>query len=73
MKQILGHLDRFYFITTPQSCPSAVPTSPLSFPNYATFGNNDRWIAIQNYQNEDLEQHDPTLEIFPHAFLPCDK
>jgi hypothetical protein len=22
------------------------------FPNYATFGNNDRWIAIQNYQEE---------------------
>jgi hypothetical protein len=25
----------------------------LIFPNYATFGNNDRWIAIQDYQNED--------------------
>ena len=27
--------------------------SPLVFPNYATHGNNDRWIAIQNYQDED--------------------
>ena len=27
--------------------------SPLIFPNYATNGNNDRWIAIQNYQEED--------------------
>jgi hypothetical protein len=27
--------------------------TPLSFPNYATLGNNDRWIAIQDYQNED--------------------
>jgi hypothetical protein len=27
--------------------------SPLRFPNYATNGNNDRWIAIQNYQDED--------------------
>jgi hypothetical protein len=27
--------------------------SPLKFPNYATNGNNDRWIAIQNYQDED--------------------
>ncbi len=26
--------------------------SPLQFPNYATNGNNDRWIAIQDYQNE---------------------
>jgi hypothetical protein len=27
--------------------------SPFSFPNYATFGNNDRWIAIQKYEDED--------------------
>jgi hypothetical protein len=27
--------------------------SPLRFPNYAIDGNNDRWIAIQNYQDED--------------------
>jgi hypothetical protein len=26
---------------------------PLTFPNYATLGNNDRWISIQDYQNED--------------------
>jgi hypothetical protein len=26
--------------------------TPLIFPNYATYGNNDRWIAIQDYQNE---------------------
>jgi hypothetical protein len=27
--------------------------TPLIFPNYATFGNNDRWIAIKDYQNEE--------------------
>jgi hypothetical protein len=27
--------------------------SPMEFPNYATHGNNDRWIAIQNYREED--------------------
>jgi hypothetical protein len=27
--------------------------SPLIFPDYANLGNNDRWIAIQNYQDED--------------------
>jgi hypothetical protein len=27
--------------------------SPFIFPNYASFGNNDRWIAIQDYQNEE--------------------
>ena len=26
---------------------------PLHFPNYASGGNNDRWIAIQNFQDED--------------------
>ncbi len=29
--------------------------TPLDFPNYATFGNNDKWIAIQNYQDENWE------------------
>lgn len=27
--------------------------SPLIFPNYATHGNNDHWISIQDYQHED--------------------
>jgi len=26
--------------------------SPFAFPCYASFGNNDRWIAIQDYQTE---------------------
>lgn len=26
--------------------------SPLIFPDYANLGNNDRWISIQNYQDE---------------------
>jgi len=26
--------------------------NPMTFPNYATMGNNDRWIAIQDYQHE---------------------
>jgi hypothetical protein len=26
--------------------------SPLQFPDYANLGNNDRWIAIQDYQSE---------------------
>ena len=27
--------------------------SPCNYPDYANFGNNDRWIAIQNYQDEE--------------------
>jgi hypothetical protein len=26
--------------------------TPFVFPDYANFGNNDRWIAIQDYQTE---------------------
>ena len=53
IKQILGHLidstsNNIHRIVHLQYQPN-----PLIFPNYATFGNNDRWILIQNYQNED--------------------
>jgi len=29
--------------------------SPISYPDYANLGNNDRWISIQNYQEEDWD------------------
>jgi len=29
--------------------------SPLIYPDYANLGNNDRWIAIQNYQEEEWQ------------------
>lgn len=53
IKQIVGHMidsasNNIHRIIHLQNQPG-----PLIFPNYATFGNNDRWIAIQNYQNED--------------------
>jgi hypothetical protein len=53
IKQILGHLvdsasNNVHRIVHLQNQPG-----PLIFPNYATFGNNDKWIAIQDYQNED--------------------
>jgi hypothetical protein len=34
--------------------------SPVNYPDYANLGNNDRWIAIQNYQEEDWK------ELVPH-------
>jgi hypothetical protein len=53
IKQILGHMidstsNNIHRIVHLQN-----QQSPLIFPNYATFGNNDRWIAIQDYQNEE--------------------
>lgn len=53
IKQILGHLidsssNNIHRIVHLQNQPG-----PLIFPNYASLGNNDRWIAIQDYQNEE--------------------
>ena len=52
VKQILGHLVDSASNNTHRVIHLQYQSSPLTFPNYATFGNNDRWIAIQNYQNE---------------------
>jgi hypothetical protein len=53
IKQILGHLIDSITNNTHRVIHLQYQKSPFSFPNYATFGNNDRWIAIQNYQHED--------------------
>jgi len=52
IKQILGHLIDSASNNTHRVVHLQYKASPLVFPNYATFGNNDRWIAIQDYQNE---------------------
>lgn len=53
VKQILGHLIDSTSNNTHRVVHLQYQPSPFAFPNYATFGNNDRWIAIQNYQEED--------------------
>jgi hypothetical protein len=53
IKQILGHLIDSASNNIHRVVHLQYQKSPFDFPNYATFGNNDRWIAIQNYQNED--------------------
>ena len=53
IKQILGHLIDSTSNNTHRIVHLQYQTSPFHFPNYATSGNNDRWIAIQGYQNED--------------------
>ncbi|HPR30493.1 MAG TPA: hypothetical protein PLK12_00295 [Prolixibacteraceae bacterium] len=60
IKQILGHMVDSASNNIHRIVHLQYQDSPLRFPNYATNGNNDRWIAIQNYQNEnwsDLIQH----------------
>ena len=53
IKQILGHTIDSTSNNIHRIVHLQYQQSPLVFPNYATFGNNDRWIAIQDYQNED--------------------
>ena len=53
IKQILGHTVDSTSNNIHRIIHLQYQQSPLIFPNYATFGNNDRWIAIQDYQNED--------------------
>lgn len=60
IKQILGHMVDSVSNNTHRIIHLQYQDSPFRFPNYATNGNNDRWIAIQDYQNENwiyLIQH----------------
>jgi hypothetical protein len=53
VKQILGHLIDSTSNNTHRVVHLQYQQSPFAFPNYATMGNNDRWIAIQDYKNEE--------------------
>ncbi|WP_163325335.1 DinB family protein [Draconibacterium mangrovi] len=52
IRQIVGHMVDSASNNTHRMVHLQYRESPVEFPNYATFGNNDRWIAIQNYQEE---------------------
>jgi hypothetical protein len=53
IKQITGHMVDSATNNTHRIVHLHYQESPLIFPDYANLGNNDRWIAIQNYQEED--------------------
>lgn len=53
IKQITGHLIDSTSNNIHRIVHLQYQELPLVFPNYASFGNNDRWISIQDYQNED--------------------
>jgi len=55
IRQILGHLVDSASNNTHRIIHLQYRESPMSFPNYATNGNNDRWIAIQDFQHENWE------------------
>lgn len=55
IKQIVGHMVDSASNNTHRIIHLHYNMSPLIYPDYANLGNNDRWIAIQNYQNENWE------------------
>jgi len=52
IKQIVGHMVDSASNNTHRMIHLQYGVNPLVFPDYAALGNNDRWIVIQNYQNE---------------------
>jgi hypothetical protein len=66
IKQIVGHLVDSATNNTHRIIHLHYQPQPLVFPNYASFGNNDRWIAIQNYQNEDWKM---LIQVWKYSLL----
>jgi hypothetical protein len=56
IKQIVGHMVDSASNNTHRIIHLQYQPSPLIFPDYANLGNNDRWIAIQNYQEENWNE-----------------
>ncbi len=52
IKQIVGHMTDSASNNIHRIIHLQYQPNPLIFPDYANNGNNDRWIAIQNYQEE---------------------
>jgi len=53
IRQITGHMVDSASNNTHRVIHMHYQKSPVGYPDYANLGNNDRWIAIQNYQEED--------------------
>jgi hypothetical protein len=66
IRQIVGHMADSASNNTHRVVHLQYQPSPLVFPNYASEGNNDRWIAIQNYQGEDWTN---LVQLWKHSML----
>ena len=53
IRQIVGHMIDSASNNTHRIIHLQNLVGPVVYPNYASDGNNDRWIAIQNFQEED--------------------
>jgi hypothetical protein len=55
IKQTLGHLIDSASNNTHRIIHLQYEQSPINFPDYANLGNNDNWIIVQHYQEEDWQ------------------
>jgi hypothetical protein len=55
IRQIVGHMVDSATNNIHRVIHMHYQESPVIYPDYANLGNNDRWIAIQNYQVENWE------------------
>lgn len=53
IRQIVGHMVDSASNNTHRVIHMHYQESPIAYPDYANLGNNDRWIAIQNFQEKD--------------------
>lgn len=56
IRQIVGHMVDSATNNTHRVIHMHYQKSPIPYPDYANLGNNDRWIAIQNFQEEDWDE-----------------
>jgi hypothetical protein len=56
IRQIVGHMVDSASNNLHRIVHMHYQKSPVSYPDYANLGNNDRWIAIQNFQEEDWSE-----------------
>lgn len=66
IRQIVGHMVDSASNNIHRVVHLQYRESPLEFPNYSSYGNNDRWIAIQNYENENWEN---LVQLWKHSHL----
>jgi len=66
IRQILGHLVDSASNNTHRMIHLQYRENPMSFPNYATNGNNNRWIAIQDFQHENWQN---LIQLWKYANL----
>lgn len=56
IRQIVGHMVDSATNNSHRLIHMHYQKSPIPYPDYANLGNNDRWIAIQNFQEEDWDE-----------------